>query len=47
MLEFLNPRLWLQWLSELDRGFLFLLLLPLVVAAVGLWAHFFGDDRER
>jgi hypothetical protein len=44
--EFFDLSLWLQWFSELDRGFAFLLLLPLVVAAVGLWAHFTGRDRE-
>jgi hypothetical protein len=45
--EFFDLSRWVQWLSELDRGFLFLLLLPLVVAAVGLWAHFFGEDGEK
>ncbi len=44
--EFFDPAVWLQWFSELDRGFAFLLLLPLVVAAVGLWAHFTGRDEE-
>ena len=44
--EFFDLSLWLQWFSELDRGFAFLLMLPLVVAAVGLWAHFTGRDRE-
>jgi len=29
---------WAQWFAGLEREFLFLLLLPLVVAAVGLWA---------
>jgi len=43
--EFFDLSLWLQWFSELDRGFAFLLLLPLVVAAVGLWAHF--TDRDE
>jgi len=43
--EFFDLSLWLQWFAELDRGFAFLLLLPLVVAAVGLWAHFTGRDE--
>ena len=30
---------WSAWFSELDRSFLFLLILPFVVAAVGLWAE--------
>lgn len=44
--EFLDLTLWLEWFNSLDRGFAFLLLLPLVVAAVGLWAHFRDPDRE-
>jgi hypothetical protein len=39
--EILDFELWAQWLSELDRSFLFLLILPFVVAAVGLWAEYF------
>lgn len=35
--------LWAQWFSGLDRSFLFLLILPFVVAAVGIWA----ETRER
>src|SRR4051812_4568089 len=30
--------LWAEWFSQLDRSFMFLLILPFVVAAVGLWA---------
>lgn len=29
---------WAQWFSELDRSFAFLLILPFVVAVVGLWS---------
>ena len=29
---------WAQWFSQLDRSFLFLLILPFVVAVVGLWS---------
>jgi hypothetical protein len=43
--EFFDPQAWWQWLSELDRSFLFLLILPFVVAAVGLWAEL-RDKRK-
>ena len=36
---------WAQWLEQLDRTFVFLLVLPFVVAIVGLWAAY--RDRER
>jgi len=38
--EIFDWDLWAQWLESLDRPFLFLLILPFVVAAVGLWAEF-------
>jgi Na+/H+ antiporter NhaD/arsenite permease-like protein len=45
---------WQEWLSGLDRSFLFLLILPFVVAAIGLWAESVRsgapperDDRQR
>jgi hypothetical protein len=41
--EFFDLALWTDWVSQLDRSFLFLLVLPFVVAAVGLWAEY----RER
>jgi Putative Na+/H+ antiporter len=37
---------WAAWFGSLDRGFVFLLLLPLVVAAVGLWAWFTEDEEK-
>ena len=37
------PSAWSDWLASVDRPFLFLLLLPLVVVAFGLWA----DSLER
>lgn len=43
--EFFDAGLWMQWLSQLDRSFLFLLILPFVVAAVGLWAEY--AERRR
>ena len=38
--EIVDWDLWAQWFAGLDRSFLFLLILPFVVAAVGLWAEF-------
>jgi hypothetical protein len=40
-----DPVSWSAWLASLDRGFVFLLLLPFVVAMVGLWASR-GQDEE-
>jgi hypothetical protein len=37
---------WAQWFEQLDRTFVFLLVLPFVVAAVGLWAAWRDRDRE-
>jgi hypothetical protein len=36
--ELFDLDLWSRWFSEIDRPFLFLLVLPVVVGAVGLWA---------
>ncbi|MGH8668250.1 MAG: hypothetical protein ACREUH_03375 [Burkholderiales bacterium] len=44
--ELFDFALWAQWFAELDRGFIFLLLLPLVVALVGLWAWFTDNERK-
>ena len=44
--EFFDWDLWAQWFSGLDRSFLFLLILPFVVAAVGLWAEFSRHDDK-
>jgi hypothetical protein len=37
--EFFDPSAWAEWFAQLDRSFVFLLILPFVVAAVGLWAE--------
>lgn len=37
--ELFDIEIWSAWFASLDRSFLFLLILPFVVAAVGLWAH--------
>ncbi len=44
--ELFDLHLWAQWFSELDRSFLFLLILPFVVAAVGLWAEL-SDPQQK
>jgi putative Na+/H+ antiporter len=44
--ELFDWNLWTQWFAGLDRSFLFLLILPFVVAAVGLWAEFFRGDKK-
>jgi hypothetical protein len=44
--EIFDLNLWGQWFADLDRPFLFLLILPLVVAVVGLWAEFL-HRRDR
>lgn len=44
--EFFDFNLWSDWFADLDRGFIFLLLLPFVVAVIGLWAWFTEDDRK-
>lgn len=38
--EIFDWDLWVQWFSGLDRAFVFLLILPFVVGAVGLWAEY-------
>jgi hypothetical protein len=44
--ELIDLELWIQWFSELDRSFVFLLVLPFVVAAVGLWAEY-SERRKK
>ncbi len=44
--EIFDWDLWAQWFAGLDRSFLFLLILPFVVAAVGLWAEFARRDDK-
>jgi len=45
--EIFDLQLWAQWFSQLDRSFLFLLVLPFVVAAVGLWAEYSERGRKN
>ena len=45
--EMFSLEAWTSWFAGLDRGFVFLLVLPLVVAVVGLWAHYRDRDRDH
>ncbi len=45
--EIFDWDLWVQWFAGLDRSFLFLLILPLVVGAVGLWAEYSRRDDDK
>lgn len=44
--EFFDLALWRAWFADLEPAFAFLLVLPLVVAAVGLWAEKRERDRQ-
>jgi hypothetical protein len=43
--EIVDWERWAQWFAQLDRSFLFLLILPFVVAAVGLWAEYLRTSK--
>ena len=45
--EIVDWELWAQWFAQLDRSFLFLLILPFVVAAVGLWAEYLRGSNSQ
>lgn len=44
--EFFDWGTWAAWFASLEREFIFLLVLPFVVAVIGLWASFNEKDRE-
>ncbi len=44
--EMFDPRAWIVWLESLDRTFLFLLILPFVVAAVAIWKELAVPNRD-
>lgn len=46
-IEFFDYRAWLQWLQQLDPPFLFLLILPLVVAVVAIWSETLRAGKAR
>lgn len=45
--EFFDYQQWAQWFQSLDRVFLFLLILPFVVAVVGLWSSTSRAGRDN
>ena len=45
--EFFDLELWMRWFAQLDDSFLFLLILPFVVGAIGLWAHYCERDQDQ
>lgn len=45
--EMLDYHLWVQWFQSLDRAFLFLLILPFVVATVGLWSELGRARKDK
>ncbi len=46
-LEMFDYQSWAQWFQSLDRAFLFLLILPFVVAVVGLWSDLSRARKDR
>jgi hypothetical protein len=46
-MEMFDYHLWVQWFRSLDRTFLFLLILPFVVAVVGLWSNLSRARKDR
>ena len=46
-LEMIDYNLWVQWFQSLDRTFLFLLILPFVVAVVALWSDLARPGKDK
>ncbi|HSN39237.1 MAG TPA: putative Na+/H+ antiporter, partial [Burkholderiales bacterium] len=46
-LEMFDYHAWVQWFQSIDRTFLFLLILPFVVAVVGLWSDLSRARKDR
>jgi len=46
-LEMFDYRAWAQWFESIDRSFLFLLILPFVVAVVGLWSDLARSRKDK
>lgn len=44
--EVFDFELWSAWFAELDRTFIFLLVLPFVIAVIGLWASLIDKDDK-
>ena len=43
--EFLDLKAWGDWFAALDREFIFLLALPFVVAVIGVWSWWVGNEE--
>jgi len=46
-LEMFDYRAWVQWFESIERPFLFLLILPFVVAVVGLWSELSRARKDK
>jgi hypothetical protein len=46
-IEMFDYQSWVQWFQSLDRVFLFLLILPFVVAVVGLWSDLSRARKDK
>jgi putative Na+/H+ antiporter len=46
-LELFDPQAWMSWLESLDRAFLFLLILPFVIAVVAIWKELAAPNKNR
>jgi len=46
-LEMFDYHAWVQWFQSIDRPFLFLLILPFVVAVVGLWSELSRARKDK
>ncbi len=46
-MEMFDYRAWVQWFESIDRPFLFLLILPFVVAVVGLWSDLARSTKDK
>lgn len=46
-MEMFDYQLWVQWFQSLDRPFLFLLILPFVVAVVALWSKLWRSSKNK
>jgi hypothetical protein len=45
--EFFDLEVWSEWFAQLDRSFVFLLILPFVIAVVALWAETQRKDTRK
>lgn len=45
--EMLDLEAWVAWIRSLDTGWLFLLILPFVIAVVMLWSRSLKSDKTK